>query len=130
MFTSVARRCRVLKKTRLLLSICNVSAASFSVVQEDVLRAVPVMLISACLRTLFTVRVFSLLAALFYPPADPGHAVSPLGHASLVAKSMADFVDVSLMTLALLLLLRYNFLELPKLQLQPDPQVSIPSNLL
>lgn len=81
------------------------------------------MLISGCVVVLFTVRMVMLLAAVCYPRTVSGRPVTVFGHIILIAASIADFVDVGLMVLALLLLLRYNYVVLPKLQLHPDPQV-------
>lgn len=91
------------------------------------MQAVPVMLISACVGTLFTVRIFTLLAAAFYPRVTSGRQnVTPLAHASLIVTSLLDFVDVALMAIALLLLLKYNYVVLPQLYVQPDPHVRHP----
>jgi hypothetical protein len=101
--------------------------------QEEVVRTTPVMLIAACVLVLGSVR-FSGLAraalgptARFYSSLGNQHNTRcsiGLQHAYTVASALADFVDVALMLLALLLLLRYNYVMLLGLKLNSDPLVS------
>lgn len=100
--------------------------------QEEVIRTAPVVLIFACLVVLGSARCLALLRALLYSPnrSNSAHGEppgmtrrSPVRHALAVISALTDFADVALMVLALLFLLRYNYVLLPKLQMNPDPHV-------
>lgn len=97
------------------------------------MRAVPIVLLAACCLILLAVRIGALLQTVLSPPAAPRDAAAvsqesaraaQRRHASAILAAAADFVDVTMLAVALALLLRYSYGALPQLRLQPDPLVS------